>query len=408
MPLLADTALAHEFPILRREGLVYLDSAATAQKPRVVIEAMEDLLARHNANVHRAVYPLGVEADERYEGARRRIAAFTGSTPAETIITKNATEALNLVAHTFGREHVGAGDAIVLTQAEHHSNIVPWQLLAAHAGASLRYLEVDEDGRVALDQLDAHLADGRVRLVAVAHVSNVLGTVFPVAEIVARARAAGAATVVDGSQAVPQLAVDVAAIGADFYAWTGHKAYGPTGVGILHGRRDVLEAMPPFLGGGDMIKTVDFERSTWNDLPWKFEAGTPPIAEVVGLGAAVDFLTGIGMDRVRTHERDLTSRALERLAEVPGLRVYGPPDAADRGALVAFALDGAHPHDVAEIVARDGVCIRAGHHCAQPLMKRLGVGATSRASFAVHNTTDDVDRLIDGLHRVREILRLDD
>ena len=408
MPLLADTALAHEFPLLRREGLVYLDSAATAQKPRVVIEAMEDLLARHNANVHRAVYPLGVEADERYEGARGRIAAFTGSTPAETIITKNATEALNLVAHTWGREHVGAGNAIVLTQAEHHSNIVPWQLLAAQAGASLRYLEVDEEGRLALDQLDAHLADGRVRVVAVAHVSNVLGTIFPVAEIVARARAAGAATVVDGSQAVPQLAVDVAAIGADFYAWTGHKAYGPTGVGILHGRRELLEAMPPFLGGGDMIKTVDFERSTWNDLPWKFEAGTPPIAEVVGLGAAVDFLTGIGMDRVRTHERDLTSHALERLAEVPGIHVYGPPGAADRGALVAFAVDGAHPHDIAEIVARDGVCLRAGHHCAQPLMKRLGVGATSRASFAVHNTTADVDRLIDGLHRVREILRLGD
>ena len=408
MPALADTALAHEFPILRREGLVYLDSAATAQKPRVVIEAMEDLLARHNANVHRAVYPLGVEADERYEGARGRIAAFTGSTPAETIVTKNATEALNLVAHTWGREHVREGDAIILTQAEHHSNIVPWQMLAERAGAHLRYLDVDEEGRLSLDQLNAHLADGRARLVTVAHVSNVLGTIFPVAEIVARARAAGAATVIDGSQAVPQIPVDVTAIGADFYAWTGHKAYGPTGVGILHGRREILEAMPPFLGGGDMIKTVDFDHATWNDLPWKFEAGTPPVAEVVGLGAAIDFLAAIGMDRVRTHERELTAYALERLADVPGLRVFGPADAADRGALAAFELDGTHPHDVAEIVARDGVCIRAGHHCAQPLMKRLGVGATSRASFAVHNTRDDVDRLVAGLHSVREIFRLDD
>lgn len=250
MPVLTDTALAHEFPILRREGLVYLDSAATAQKPRVVIEAMEDLLARHNANVHRAVYPLAVEADERYEGARARIAAFAGSTVAETIIAKNATEALNLIAYAWGRQNVRAGDAIVLTQAEHHSNIVPWQLLADAVGAHLRYLEVDDEGGLSLDQLDAHLADGRARLVTVAHVSNVLGTIFPVAEIVARASAAGAATVIDGSQAVPQLAVDVSEVGADFYVWTGHKAYGPTGVGVLHGRREVLDAMPPFLAGG--------------------------------------------------------------------------------------------------------------------------------------------------------------
>jgi len=408
VPALADTALAHEFPILRREGLVYLDSSATSQKPRVVIEAMETHLARHNANVHRGSYPLAAEADERYEGARARIAAFTGSTPAETIITKNATEALNLVASSWGRENIGHGDAIVLTQAEHHANMVPWQVVARQAGAELRYLEVDDAGGISLAQLDRHLADGQVKLVTVAHVSNVLGTIFPVTEIVARARAAGAVTVVDGSQAVPQMAVDVAQVGADFYAWTGHKAYGPTGVGILHGRRELLEAMPPFLYGGDMIKTVTFEGATWNDLPWKFEAGTPPVAEVVGLGAAVDFLGAIGMDRVREHERSLTAYALDRLTEVPGLHVHGPTDAEARGALVAFALDGTHPHDVAEILARDGVCVRAGHHCAQPLMKRLGVGATSRASFAVHNTRDDVDRLIDGLHRVREVFRLDE
>ncbi|MCD6725616.1 MAG: SufS family cysteine desulfurase [Solirubrobacteraceae bacterium] len=404
---LADVALADEFPILSREGLVYLDSAATSQKPRVVLAAIEDLLAHHNANVHRGVYPLAAEADERYESARRRIAALTGSTPIETIITKNATEAINLVAYSWGRSSVGAGDAIVLTQAEHHSNVIPWFLLRDAVGAELRWLEIDDRGAISLEQLDEHLADGRVKLVTVAHVSNVLGTIFPVEEIVARARAAGATTLVDGSQAVPQLPVDVARIGADFYAWTGHKVYGPTGVGVLHGRRELLEAMPPFLGGGDMISSVSFEGATWNDLPLKFEAGTPPIAEMVGLGAAVDFVSGIGLERIREHELGLTAYALERMREVPGLQVHGPPTAADRGALVSFSLDGAHPHDVAEIVARDGVCIRAGHHCAQPLMRRLGVGATSRASLAIHNTSEDIDRLVEALGRVREVLRLD-
>ncbi len=404
---LADVALADEFPILSREGLVYLDSAATSQKPRVVLAAIEDLLAHHNANVHRGVYPLAAEADERYESARRRIAALTGSTPIETIITKNATEAINLVAYSWGRSSVGAGDAIVLTQAEHHSNVIPWFLLRDAVGAELRWLEIDDRGTISLGQLDEHLADGRVKLVTVAHVSNVLGTIFPVEEIVARARAAGATTLVDGSQAVPQLPVDVARIGADFYAWTGHKVYGPTGVGVLHGRRELLEAMPPFLGGGDMISSVSFEGATWNDLPLKFEAGTPPIAEMVGLGAAVDFVSGIGLERIREHELGLTAYALERMREVPGLRVHGPAAAADRGALVSFSLDGAHPHDVAEIVARDGVCIRAGHHCAQPLMRRLGVGATSRASLAIHNTSEDIDRLVEALGRVREVLRLD-
>jgi cysteine desulfurase/selenocysteine lyase len=400
---LVDTALAHEFPVLDREGLVYLDSSATSQKPRVVIDAIEEYYARHNANIHRGVYPLAIEATELYEGGRERAAAWLGSTPKETIFTKNATEAINLVAYAWGRRNVGAGDAVVLTQMEHHSNIVPWQLLCQEVGAEIRYLQVDGEGRLSLDQLDACLADGRVRLVAAAHVSNVLGTINPVAEIARRARDAGAASLVDGSQAVPQLPVDVGAVGADFYVWTAHKAYGPTGLGVLHGRREVLEAMPPFLAGGDMISSVDFHTTRFNELPWKFEAGTSPIAEGAGLGAAVDFLEGIGMEQVRAHERALTAYALERLEAVEGLRVLGPPEADARGALVAFTMDGVHPHDVAEILARDGVCIRAGHHCAQPLMRALGITASSRASFAVHNTTEDVDRLVAGLARVKEV-----
>jgi cysteine desulfurase / selenocysteine lyase len=403
MGILAAGALTNEFPVLDREGLVYLDSGATSQKPRAVIDAIEDYYAHHNANIHRGVYPLAVEATELFEGARERAAGWLGSTAKETIFTKNATEAVNLVAYAWGRRNVGRGDAIVLTQAEHHSNIVPWQLLCQEVGARLRYLEVGPDGRISLQQLDELLADGRVRLVAAFHVSNVLGTINPVAEIVGRARAAGAATLVDGSQAVPQLPVDVGALGADFYVWTAHKAYGPTGLGVLHGRRELLEEMPPFLGGGDMISSVDFHESRWNELPWKFEAGTSPIAEAVGLGAAVEFLQGLGMDSVRAHERELTGYALERLRALYGVRIFGPPEAEDRGALVSFAVDGVHPHDVAEIVARQGVCIRAGHHCAQPLMRALGVPATSRASFAIHNTTEDVDRLIEALAEVRRI-----
>jgi cysteine desulfurase / selenocysteine lyase len=403
MGALADTALSHEFPVLDREGLVYLDSSNTSQKPRVVIEAIEGYYARHNANIHRAVYPLAVEATDLFEGARERTAAWLGSTVPETIFTKNATEAINLVAYAWGRRNVRAGDAIVLTQMEHHSNIVPWQLLCQEVGAELRYLEVDEHGQVSLDQLDAFLADGRVRLVAVVHVSNVLGTINPVAEIARRARGAGVASLVDGSQAVPQLPVDVGAIGADFYVWTAHKAYGPTGLGVLHGRREILEAMPPFLSGGDMISSVDFHVTRFNELPWKFEAGTSPIAEAAGLGTAVEFLQGIGMEQVRAHERALTAYALDRLDTVEGLRVLGPRDPDARGALAAFTLDGVHPHDVAEILARDGVCIRAGHHCTQPLMRALGLSATSRASFAVHNTTEDVDRLVAGLGRVRDV-----
>jgi cysteine desulfurase/selenocysteine lyase len=401
-----------DFPIfLRRFGdpprpLVYLDSAASSQKPQAVIDAQAEHLRAHNANVHRGVYALAQEADAAYDGARERVAAFVGGAPRTTIFTKNATEAINLVAYAWGRANVGPGDAVLITQMEHHANLVPWQVLCRERGAQLRYLEVDGQGELSLEQLDAELARGDVRLVAFAHVSNVLGTINPVAEMTARIRAAGAVSVIDGAQAVPQLPVDVGQIDADFYAWTGHKALGPTGIGVLHGRAELLERMQPFLTGGDMIASVDFQETTWNELPYKFEAGTPPIAEAVGLGAAVEYLQRLGMERVRAHERALTAYMLERLVEIPGLRVVGPPSAERRGGLASFTIEGIHPHDVAELVDRGGVCIRAGHHCAQPLMRCLGVSATARASVGVYNERSDVDALVDALVTGREVFGL--
>jgi cysteine desulfurase / selenocysteine lyase len=404
MAVLADTALAQEFPALDREGLVYLDSSATSQTPRVVLDAMDDYYEHHRGTVHRSVYPLAAEATELFEGARERIARFVNWGSRETILTRNASEALNLVAYSWGLTNLGPGDRVVITEMEHHSNLVPWQIVCERTGATLDWVTVDDDGRLRLDELDAKLAGGDVRLVAVAHVSNVVGTINPVADIARRAHEAGAVVVVDGSQAVPQIPVDLRAIDADFYAWTGHKAYGPTGVGILHGRKALLDAMPPFIAGGHMIASVSLEKGTrWAEIPAKFEAGTGAVAEVIGLGAAVDFLSRIGMDAVRAHESDLAAYALERLTAIPGLHVQGPLEAADRGALVSFTLDGVHPHDIAEILGARGVCIRAGHHCAQPLMKRFGVGATSRASFAVHNSREDVDRLVAGIDKVREV-----
>ncbi len=391
-----------EFPVLARGDLAYLDSAATSQTPRSVIEAMDRYYLEARATVHRSTYALAAEATELFEGARNRIAAFTGSTPGETIFTRNATEAINLVAWSWGRSNVGEGDVIALTEMEHHSNIVPWQMLAQDRGARLEYVAITEDGRLDLDSLDAVLAQSP-KLLAVAHVSNVLATVNPLEEIARRAHAAGTLVAVDGAQAVPHLPVDVAALGVDFYAWTGHKAYGPTGIGVLHGRRELLEAMPPWLGGGHMIKRVGRDESTYTEPPARFEAGTSAVAEAIGLGAAVDFLSEIGMDEVRTHGREIATYALERLGAVEGLTLYGPADVEQRGSVVAFNLDGVHPHDVSEIIGREGVCIRAGHHCAQPLMRRLGVAATSRASLAVHSTHEDVDRLIDALGSVRSV-----
>ena len=392
------TPTSAEFPVLAREGLVYLDSAATAQTVRPAIEAMDRYYTEYRASIHRGVYPLAAEATDAYESARQRIAAFAGSTPGETVFTRNATEALNLVAQAWGRANVGREDLVVLTRMEHHSNIVPWQLL----GCRLAYVDIDDEGLLDLDGLDALLAQGP-KVVTVTHVSNVLGTVNPIEEIARRTHAAGALVVVDGSQAAPHLPVDVAALGADFYVWTGHKAYGPTGIGVLHGRRELLEAMPPFLVGGHMIARVgDFE-SSWAEPPAKFEAGTMPIAEAIGLAAAIDWLSGIGMEQVWTHSRDVVGYAVERLGEVPGLTLHGPSDLALRGVVTSFSLDGVHPHDVAEILGRDGLCVRAGHHCAQPLMRRLGIPASTRASYAIHSTREEVDRLLEGLDRVREI-----
>jgi cysteine desulfurase/selenocysteine lyase len=401
--------LTAEFPTLRREfggrPVAYLDSAATSQTPQSVIDAMTRYYTETRASVHRGVYPLAVEATEQFEGARAKIADWLGSTAEETIFTANATAALNLVSYTWGRQNVGAGDLVVLTQMEHHSNIVPWQQLCLEKGAELAYVPVLEDGQLDLDALDSLLARAP-KLVAVAHVSNVVGTINPLEEIIRRAHAAGAIVVVDGSQAVPQIPVDVRALDADFYAWTGHKAYGPTGIGVLHGRRELLERIPPFITGGHMIKMVGETESTWADLPWKFEAGTSQIAEAIGLGGAVDFIRSIGIERIRTHERALVSDALARLSEIPGLRLHGPADAADRGALVSFVIEGAHPHDVGEILGREGVCVRTGHHCAQPLMRCLQATATTRASYAVHNSVADTDRLIEGLGTVARVLQL--
>jgi cysteine desulfurase/selenocysteine lyase len=392
-----------EFPTLANTGVAYLDSGATSQTPRVVLDAMNSYYETARASVHRGVYPLAVEATDRFEAGRERAAAWLGWDAPSTIFTRNATEAINLVAGSWGRTNVGEGDRIVLTEMEHHSNLVPWWMLAQEKGAVIEVVPIDDNGELILSELDAILSRGRVKVVGVVHVSNVLGTVNPVDEIVRKARAAGAVSVIDGSQAVPQIPVDLAAIDADFYAWTGHKAYGPTGIGVLHGRRELLEAMPPWLGGGHMIASVSFDEIRFAQPPERFEAGTSAIAEGVGLGAAVEFLSGLGMEAVHAYERDLVGYAFERLADVPGLTIHGPADPDRRGAVVSFAMDVAHPHDVAEILGRDGVCVRAGHHCTQPLMKRLGVAATSRASFGVHSTREDVDRLIAGLHRVREV-----
>lgn len=396
-----EVATALDFPILSEEfeegPLVYLDSAATSQKPGPVLDAMDRAYRTRHASIHRGVYPLAQRSTDDFEGARSTVARWIGADRREVIFTPNASGAINLVARTL----IKPGDRVLLTEMEHHSNIVPWQLV----GAEVDYVPVDDEGLLALDALDELLARGP-RLVGVAHVSNVLGTVNPIAEIVARAHDAGALVLVDGAQAAPHMRLDMGELGADFYAFTAHKMYGPTGVGVLFGRRELLEELPPFIGGGHMISRVDWQESRWNELPFKFEAGTSPIVEAIGLGAAIEWLDGIGIDSVRAHEAGLTAYALDRLADVPGLVVHGPGASGQRGALVSFSLDGAHPHDVAEILGRRNVCVRAGHHCAQPLMRRLGTPATTRASFAVHNTRADVDRLVEGLHEVREVLRI--
>lgn len=405
--VLDHAAVAAQFPFLSKAGgdaapLAYLDSAATAQKPQVVLDALADHLAVHNANVHRGVYPLAAESDALFEGARRLIAQRFGRAVQETVFTRNATEAVNLVANSWGRANIAEGDLVVTTVMEHHANIVPWQMLRDATGCELGWVEVDPDGRLDLESLDSLLAL-EPKLVCVTHVSNVLGTINPITEIAEKVHAAGALLLVDGCQAVPQMDVRGEVAAADFYVFTGHKIYGPTGIGVLLARRELLAAMPPFLGGGDMILTVSRERAVWNELPWRFEAGTPPYAEASALGVAFDWLDGLGLDAVRAHENSLVERTLAAMAELDWVKVHGPLDADARGALVTFSVDGVHPHDVAEILGRAGVCVRAGHHCAGPLMDHLGVGATTRASFGVHNSAADIDRLMAALHEVRRI-----
>jgi len=397
-----------DFPALAQSvnghPLVYLDSAATAQRPRAVLDALTEFYARDNANVHRGLHELSRRATEWYEAARARVARFLGAAdPAEVVFVRGATEAVNLVAWSWGAAELRDGDEIVLTVAEHHSNIVPWQMLAQRTGARLRYVDIDDAGRLRLDELDALLAGGRVKLVSLAHVSNVLGTIHPVAEVCERAHRAGARVFVDGAQGAAHLAVDVAALGCDFYAFSGHKLGGPMGIGALWARRELLEAMQPWQGGGEMIDEVLPERSTYAAVPHRFEAGTPNVAGAVGLAAALDYLESLGREARESHEELLVRYGLERLAAVPGLTLHGPREPEGRIAVFAFTLDGIHPHDIATILDAEGIAIRAGHHCAQLLARRLGVGSTARASCFVYTAPEELDRLVTGLETARTI-----
>jgi cysteine desulfurase/selenocysteine lyase len=399
-------AVRADFPALAQKvhgrPLVYLDNAATTQKPRQVIDAIARYYERDNANVHRGVHALSERATEAYEGARQKVRAFVNaSTVSEIVFTRNATESINLVARAWGDANVRQGDEVLITAMEHHSNIVPWQQLCERTGAALKVIPIDDRGDLVMDEFEGLLSP-RTKILAVTHLSNALGTVNPVAEMTARAKAAGAAVLIDGSQAAYHMAVDVRALGADFYAFTGHKVYGPTGIGVLYGREAVLDRMPPFLGGGDMIRTVTLEKSTWNDLPYKFEAGTPDIAGAIGLGAAVDYIRAIGFDAIGGHEARLLARAMEAIAGVPGVRLVGT--ARRKASVVSFVMDGIHPHDIGTIVDREGVAIRTGHHCAQPVMDRYAIPATARASFAMYNTLEEIDVLVAALGRARELL----
>jgi cysteine desulfurase/selenocysteine lyase len=401
-------AIRADFPILDRpvhgKKLVFLDSAASSQKPRQVIEAMDEYYRRSHANVHRGVHALSEEATDLYEAARKKVAKFIGARSSREIIwTRNATEAINLVAYSWGRVNVREGDEIVTTEMEHHANIVPWQLLVKEKGARLRYIPIAADGTLELGQFE-HFLTPRTKLVAVTQMSNVLGTINPVQEIVARAHAVGALCLVDAAQSVPHMPVNVQDLDCDFLAFSGHKMCGPTGIGVLWGRRDLLESMPPFMAGGDMIRRVTFEGAEWNELPYKFEAGTPAIAEAIGLGVAVDYLNGPGMALVRAHEKEIVAYALERLAEVPGLKVYGPADPELHGGLATFTLDGIHPHDLATILDAEGIAVRAGHHCAMPLHLKLGLPASTRASFYIYTLPEEIDALVEALYRAKQIM----
>jgi len=401
-----------DFPILERtvrenKTLVYLDNASTTQKPNQVIDAINDYYRNHNANIHRAVYALAEEATELYEKTRDKVANFINvKNRVEIIFVRGTTEAINLVAYAWGRDNLKEGDIIVTTEYEHHSNIVPWQLLTQEKGAKLEYIGMNDNGELNLDDLDKYLATGKVKLVTFSLMSNVLGTISDAETIISKCKAAGVLTLVDGAQAVPHMKVDVEKLGCDFFAFSGHKMLGPTGIGILWVRKSILETMSPFHGGGDMIREVHKYETTWNDLPYKFEAGTPNIADVVGFGAAIDYLSNIGMDVIRQHEIDLTSYALDKLSQVKGLHIYGTKDISKRGGVISFNFADVHPHDVAQIIDEEGIAIRSGHHCAQVLMERLNVAATSRASFYIYNTKEEIDALINSLNKVARIFKL--
>jgi len=404
--------LRKDFPILKRtvrdnKPLVYLDNASTTQKPNQVIDSITDYYQNHNANIHRAVYALAEEATEAYEATRDKIASFINIQDRQEIIfVRGTTEAINLVAYAWGRSNIKEGDIIVTTEYEHHSNIVPWQLLTQEKRAKLEYIGVDDDGELILDDLDKILATGKVKLVTFSLMSNVLGTITDAKKIIEKCKAEGVPTLIDGAQAVPHMKVDLEKLGCDFFAFSGHKMLGPTGIGVLWVRKSILETMNPFHGGGDMIREVHKYETTWNDLPYKFEAGTPNIADVVGFGAAIDYLTKIGMDNVREHEIELTTYAIEKLSNVKGLHIYGTKDISKRGGVISFNFADVHPHDVAQIIDGEGIAIRSGHHCAQVLMERLNVAATSRASFYIYNTKSEIDVLVNSLNIVAKVFKL--
>ncbi len=401
-----------DFPILQRmvrdgKPLVYLDNASTTQKPNQVIDAISDYYKNHNANVHRAVYALAEESTEAYEKTREKISKFLNiKNKEEVIFVRGTTEAINLVAYSWGRQNIKKGDIIVTTEYEHHSNIVPWQLLAKEKGAKLEYIGINDNGELILDHLDSYLKTGKVKLVTFSQMSNVLGTISNSEEIIKRCKKAGVKTLVDGAQSVPHMKVDIEKLDCDFFAFSAHKMLGPTGVGVLWVRKEILETMPPFHGGGDMIREVHKYETTWNDLPYKFEAGTPNIADVIGFSAAIDYLSNIGMDAIRQHEIDLTKYALEKMSQVKGITIYGVKDILNRGGVISFNFHDVHPHDVATIIDREGIAVRSGHHCAQVLMERLNVAATNRASFYIYNTKEDVDKLIKSLEKVSELYKL--
>ena len=407
-----DTQCRSDFPVLERrvrddKALVYLDNAATTQKPIQVIDAITDYYKNHNSNIHRAVHALAEESTEAFEVTRSKVAKFLNVANSEEIIfVKGTTEAINLVSYAWGRDNVQKGDIVVTTEYEHHSNIVPWQILTQETGADLKYIDIDENGELMLEQLDEHLATGKVKLVAISHVSNVLGTITDVKEVITKCKNAGAKILIDGAQAVPHMKVDITNLGCDFYAFSAHKMLGPTGVGVLWARKEILEKMKPFHGGGDMIREVHKYETTWNDLPYKFEAGTPNVADVISFAAAIDYLETIGMDNIRKHEIELTQYALDKMKNVKGLTIYGPKDSQKASGVISFNFNDVHPHDVATIIDKNGVAIRSGHHCAQVLMEKLNVAATNRASFYIYTTKQEVDVLIDSLQHVAEVFKL--